>query len=55
MKHFFADPNLGLIGLLFFFLFFCGVTLWTFRPGAKGKYKKHGDIPLDDTNAEHKE
>lgn len=48
MKFIFADSNLGLIGLLFFFLFFCGATLWTFRPHAKKIYKKHGDIPLND-------
>ena len=48
MKHFFADPNLGLIGLLFFFIFFCVVTLWTYRPGAKKNYADHGHIPLND-------
>tara|TARA_B100001093_G_C26401153_1_gene831390 strand:+ start:164 stop:319 length:156 start_codon:yes stop_codon:yes gene_type:complete len=48
MKHFFADANLGLIGLLFFFLFFCAVTLWTFRPGSKNTYKNHGNIPLQE-------
>ena len=50
MKEMFADPDLGLIGLLFFFTFFCAVTLWTFRPGAKNTYKKHGEIPLDDNS-----
>lgn len=48
MKHFFADPDLGLIGLLFFFTFFCCVTLWTFRPGAKKTYKDLGNIPLQE-------
>ena len=48
MKHFFADADLGLIGLLFFFVFFCAVTLWTFRPGAKKTYKDHGNIPLQE-------
>lgn len=48
MKHFFADPDLGLIGLLFFFAFYCAVTAWTFRPGAKPKYKKYGHIPLEE-------
>ena len=46
MKSLFADPDLGLIGLLFFFLFFCGVAIWTFRPGAKKKYDAMGEIPL---------
>ncbi len=48
MKEFFADADLGLISLLFFFIFFCGVTLWTFRPGAKKKYQEHGRIPLEE-------
>ena len=48
MKHFFADPDLGLIGLLFFFPFYCLVTLWTLRPGAKKKYQDHGNIPLQE-------
>ena len=48
MKQFFADADLGLIGLLFFFAFFSLVTLWTFRPGAKKKYQDHGNIPLKD-------
>jgi len=32
--------------LLFFFLFFCGATLWTFRPGGKKDYLEHGEIPF---------
>lgn len=48
MKTFFANPDLGLIGLLFFFLFFCIVLVWTFRPGAKKRYEDHGNIPLND-------
>ncbi len=46
MKELFANPDLGLIGLLFFFVFFCAVTVWTLRPGAKKAYLDHGDIPL---------
>ena len=48
MKSFFADPDLGLIGLIFFFVFFCAAVLWTFRPGAKKTYQNHGEIPLRD-------
>ena len=47
MKELFASANYGLIGLLFFFTFFCVVVLWTFRPGAKKKYDAHANIPLD--------
>ena len=48
MKEMFANPDLGLFGLLFFFIFFVTVTLWTFRPGAKGQYNKHAHIPLEE-------
>lgn len=48
MKEIFASGGYGLLGLLFFFTFFTVVTLWTLRPGAKNKYKDHGNIPLKD-------
>jgi len=50
MKELFASGGAGMIGLLFFFLFFCAVTIWTFRPGAKNTYKKHGDMPLTEND-----
>ncbi len=40
--------NAGMIGLLFFFVFFVGVVFWTFRPGAKDAYKKDALIPLEE-------
>ncbi len=40
--------NAGLIGLIFFFVFFITVTLWTFRPAAKESYEKHALIPLEE-------
>jgi cbb3-type cytochrome oxidase subunit 3 len=46
MKEIFANAGYGIAGLLFFFVFFCAVTLWTFRPGAKKKYQDDGNIPL---------
>lgn len=46
MKQIVASADAGLIGLLFFFVFFVAITAWTFRPGAKKNYKDHGDIPL---------
>lgn len=48
MKALFANPDLGLIGLLFFLVFFCLVSLWTFRPGAKSTYNTHAKIPLQE-------
>lgn len=44
----FMSAHAGLIGLLFFFLFFCLVTLWTFRPQAKKKYEENAKIPLQE-------
>ncbi len=52
MKSFFANPDIGLIGLLFFFVFFCGVVIWTFRPGKKKDYQNQGNIPLNEHEAE---
>ncbi|MFP4313860.1 MAG: cbb3-type cytochrome c oxidase subunit 3 [Alphaproteobacteria bacterium] len=46
MKELFASANMGLIGLLFFFGFFCLMLIWVLRPGAKSKYKKDAEIPL---------
>ena len=46
MKEMFASAELGTAGLLFFFIFFCVATIWTFRPGKKEAYQKHGNIPL---------
>ena len=42
----FLAAHAGLIGLLFFFVFFVLMTAWTFRPGAKGYYKVNACIPL---------
>ncbi len=53
MKSFFANPDMGLIGLLFFFIFFCTVIIWTFRPGAKKFYQDQAQIPLNDKEAEN--
>lgn len=52
MKEHFASMEYGLIGLLFFFIFFMGVLVWLFLPGAKTKYKEYGNIPLEDDEDE---
>lgn len=44
----FISHHAGMIGLLFFFTFFVVASVWTFRPGAKDKYKKHAHIPLEE-------
>jgi len=46
MKELFANADLGLLGLLFFFAFFCAVLLWVMRPGSKAQYKRDSEIPL---------
>jgi cbb3-type cytochrome oxidase subunit 3 len=45
----FLTQNATLIGLLFFFTFFCLMLLWTFRPSAKKQHKEHANIPLKET------
>ncbi len=32
--------------LLFLFLFFVGVVIWVFRPGARRKYEEPANIPF---------
>jgi cbb3-type cytochrome oxidase subunit 3 len=54
MKEIFANPDIGLIGLLFFFIFFCAVTIWTFRPNAKKSYEDNANIPLNDGDGDNK-
>lgn len=48
MKEIFASANYGLVGLLFFFVFFLVILGWTFRKGAKSKYDQHANIPLEE-------
>ena len=47
----FITAHAGMIGLLFFFLFFISAGLWTFRPGAKKDYQDHANIPLKETRS----
>lgn len=46
MKEYFANADVGIIGLLLFFSFFIVMLVWIFRPGSKDKYKEYGNIPL---------
>ncbi len=48
MKELFANPNIGLIGLIFFFTFFCVMSFWVYRPGSKKQYQDHANIPLQE-------
>ncbi len=38
--------NAGLTGLLFFFLVFCGIAVWAYRPSMKKTLEAHKEIPL---------
>lgn len=44
----FIVNNAGLIGLIFFFVLFLGITAWTYRPGSAKKYQKYAYIPLNE-------
>lgn len=47
----YISNNAGVIGLVFFFVFFIGVLVWTFRPNAKQHFEQQASIPLkDDVN-----
>ncbi|MCB1538829.1 MAG: cbb3-type cytochrome c oxidase subunit 3 [Rhodospirillales bacterium] len=48
MSRLFANADIGLYGLLFFFTIFCGVVIWTFRPGARNEYDKMAKLPLEE-------
>ena len=36
----------GIVGLIFFLVFFLGVLAWTFRPGSRRKFEDASRIPL---------
>ncbi len=50
MKSFFASSEYGMVGLLFFFIFFCGVLIWVFRPNSKKHYDDQASIPLKEND-----
>lgn len=46
----FLGQHAGLIGLLFFFVFFCAIALWVMRPGSKKIYQSSAAIPFKETH-----
>ena len=48
MKQMFADGDIGLIGLLFFFSVFVGIALWVYHPKRKSKVESYKNIPLNE-------
>lgn len=49
MIDFLAD-HAGMIGLLFFFAFFCVVAISTYRPGSKSTYNNFAKIPFKEND-----
>jgi cbb3-type cytochrome oxidase subunit 3 len=46
----FLATHAAMIGLLFFFVFFCVMSAWVFRPGSKNTYTNHAHIPLEEND-----
>lgn len=44
----FLSAHAGMIGLLFFFIFFVVLVLWTFRAGSKENYNESANIPFEE-------
>lgn len=54
MKALFASANAGTIGLIIFFVIFCGIVVWALRPKNKEHIESHKYIPLAEESDEHK-
>lgn len=50
--EFLADKA-PMIGLLFFFLVFVGISVWVFRKGSGQQYREYAHIPLKEDSDEH--
>ena len=48
MKELYANAEMGMIGLLFFFTFFVGVAIWAYLPHNKKKIEAYKNIPLSE-------
>ncbi len=46
MKELFADIDAGMIGLIFFFLVFCGIAVSVMLPSAKARLEGYRFIPF---------
>lgn len=46
----FLTTHAAMIGLLLFFVFFCLMAAWVFRPGSKKIYANHAHIPLEEND-----
>jgi cbb3-type cytochrome oxidase subunit 3 len=50
----FLTEHATIIGLIFFFGFFCGLIAWVFLPGSSKKFKDYGEIPLKENGDDKK-
>ena len=50
MKELFANADAGMTGLLFFFILFMGITVWSFLPRNKQTIESYKFIPLREDN-----
>lgn len=48
MKELYANAEMGMIGLLFFFTIFVGIALWAYLPRNKASIEKLKYIPLNE-------
>ena len=54
MKSLFANADIGLLGLLFFFVFFVGVSVWVYHPARRQRMEALKHIPLRDEDTHDK-
>ena len=50
MKELFANADVGLFGLLFFFTVFVGISVWAYMPKRKAEIEQLKNIPLREDN-----
>lgn len=43
-----ANVNLSVLGLLIFFVYFCGVVYWTTRKDNQKRYEQIQNLPFED-------
>lgn len=48
MKELYASADYGLIGLIFFFTVFVGITIWAYTPRRKQAIEALKNIPLSE-------
>lgn len=52
MKELFANLEIGMVGLLFFFTFFVVVAVWSYMPRNRKRIEAYKNIPFEGTSDE---